>query len=325
MKRDELVLAGLLSLAMLAGQAGRAAGEIAVATGCSEAKDAAQAGQEAAQKAKAALKGAAAKVVLVFDSVGGGAAARQKVLDAAAKEFDASIVYGCSAYNAITIETVNASVGVLALGGDVQVEASMAPLEKDANGKDDYEACGRKIAEGLKDAAAKAKDAGKLLVLIGDCHVPSDDLLTKGVCSVLGEKFPVGGGAAMGGLTYCKGKVVPRSNLGLLIWGDFKISPSLMNSPSKDATDQVNVAGEAFKKAVAGDKDKLIMVFAFECGGRRGQMGAERPKELDLMKAVSGTAPIFGFYGSGEIGRKDGESAPMGVGFHISVCAMSRN
>ena len=325
MKRNEIVLAVVLSAAILAAMPGQAAGEMAVATGCSEAKDATQAGQEAAQKAKAALKGAAAEVVLVFDSVGGGQAAKQKVLDAVAKEFDASIVYGCAAYNAITIETVSASVGVLALGGDIEVEASLAPLVKGANGKNDYEACGRKNGEGLKDAAARSKDAGKLLVLIGDCHVPSDDLLTKGVCSVLGEKFPIGGGAAMGGLTYCKGKVVPRSNLGLLISGDFKVSPSLMNSPSKNSMDQVNVAAEAFKKAVADDKDKLIMVFAFECGGRRGQMGADRPKELGLMKAVSGKAPIFGFYGSGEIGRKDSKSAPRGVGFHISVCAISRN
>jgi len=324
MKRNEIVLAGLLSVAILAAMPGQAAGEIAVAAGCSEAKDAARAGQEAAQKAKAALKGAAAKVVLVFDSVSGGPAAKQKILDAVAKEFDVSIVYGCSAYNAITIETVSASVGVLALGGDIEVEASLAPLAKGANGKDDYEACGRKIGEGLKGAAVKAKDAGKLLVLIGDCHVPKNDLLTKGVCSVLGEKFPIGGGAAMGGLTYCKGKVVPRSNLGLLIWGDFKVSPSLMNSPSKNSMDQVNVAAAAFKKAVAGDKDKLIMVFVFECGGRRGKMGADRPKELDLMKAVSGKAPIFGFYGSGEIGRKDANSASRGVGYHISVCATSR-
>jgi hypothetical protein len=290
---------------------------IVAATGQSEKTDPAAAGDEAATKAKAALKDTAAKVVLVFDSLPGEADAKQKMLDAVAKQFDAAIIYGCSAYNAITQETVSATVGVLALGGDIQASVALAPVEKD-----DFKGAGVKIGEGLKDAAVKAGQAGKLLVLIGACHVPKDNDLTQGVLSVLGEKFPVAGGAAMGDLAYFQGKVQPMHDVGLLLSGDFKTVFSLRNSGSNDPMDQVNVARDAAKEAVGETKDKLVLLFTFECGGRRDQMGAERPKELDLIKAEAGACPIFGFYGSGEIGKK-GDKPAQGVGYHISVVAIT--
>lgn len=308
-----LLLSALALLVLpLAAQAG-----IVVATGQSEQTDPAAAGEQAAAMAKAALKDTPAKVVLVFDSIKGKADVKQKMLDAVAKHFDASIIYGCSAYNAITQETVNANVAVLALGGDVEAAAALAPVEKG-----DFKATGAKIGEQLKEAAAKAADNGKLLVLVGACHVPKDNDLTLGVLSVLGEKFPVAGGAAFQDLSYFQGKVQPMHDLGVLISGDFQTVFSLKNSSSKSAMDQVNVARDAAQEAVGDNKDKLVLLFTFECGGRRGQMGAERPKELDLIKAAAGPAPIFGFYGSGEIGKKSAEAPAQGVGFHISVVAI---
>ena len=296
--------------------AAAAEGKVVVACGHSEKTDAAAAGSEAAKQAKAALKGTAAKVVLVFDSIGGKADAKQKILDAIAKSFDASIIYGCSSYNAITPVGGSATVGVLALGGAVRADAALANLDGG------HEACGKKIGEALKDAEAKTKNRGRVLVLIGDCHVPANDKVVKGVCGVLGEKFPVAGGAAMGGWTYCKGKVVPKSNLGLLISGEFRCSFSLKKAKGNKPMDVVNAAGVAFREAIGKDKDKLALVFAFDCGGRRGQMGKDRPKELKLMKDAAGAAPVFGFYGSGETGPPDNDSAPRGVGFHICACAV---
>ncbi|MGB2820231.1 MAG: FIST C-terminal domain-containing protein, partial [Phycisphaerae bacterium] len=170
----------------------------------------------------------------------------------------------------------------------------------------------------------KAGEKGKVLILIGDCHVPANDKLVKGVCGVLGEKFPVAGGAAKGGLTYCKGKVVPKANLGLLLSGDFKCGFSAKKAPGgkPKPMEVVNTTGEAFKQAVGDNRDQVMVVLAFDCGGRRGQMGKDRPKELAEMKKVVGKAPIIGFYGSGETGPASTGAAPKGVGYHIVTVAL---
>ncbi len=60
------------------------------------------------------------------------------------------------------------------------------------------------------------------------------------------------------------------------------------------------------------------------CGGRRGKMLKDNSfaKEVEAMKAVAGDIPIFGFYGSGEIGHKDNDSPARGVGYSIAACAI---
>lgn len=292
-------------------------GALTIGVGHSELKGAAEAGEEAAKQAKAAFKGAKANVVLVFDCVGGGAKGKQTMLDAVAQCFDKSIIYGCSAYNAITQVSPSGTVGVLALGG-VHADAALSNLDGG------HEACGKRIGEALKGAAEKTKDHGRLLVLIGDCHYPINQKLVDGVCGVLGEKFPISGGAAKDGLTYSKGKVYTKSNLGLLISGDFTCRFAIKKAKTTKPMDVVNAAGDAFRKAIGDRKDKLQMVFAFDCGGRRGQMKDKRPLEVVQMKEAAGSAPIFGFYGSGETGRDGNDAPPKGVGYHICAAAIFR-
>ncbi len=326
MKSSKVILTGAVArvamvglLVMAAGIASARAAEkaVQVGTGYSVEEDAQKAGAEAAKKAKAALGDQKAKVVIVF---GLSKLDHAKMLEGVNSVFDPSVVYGCSAYNAITEEGNNGSVGVLALAGMIKVTTAIADV-KDK----DFEGCGKKIGEALKEAA-QVKDTGKLLIAIGDCHVPADDKVVKGICGVLGEKFPVIGGAATDGIVYCKGKVVGKAkNLGILITGEFTIGCSTLNEgpPDVHKNKVVAAAGQAFKNAVGDDKDKVVMMFAFDCGGRRTNMGKDRPDELKVMQAVVGKRmPIIGFYGSGEIGPKDNDSAPKGVGFHISACAL---
>ena len=47
------------------------------------------------------------------------------------------------------------------------------------------------------------------------------------------------------------------------------------------------------------------------------------PAELAAMKEAAGQIPLFGFYGNGEIGHKNNDTAPRGVANHISTCAIS--
>ena len=314
-----LVCAALAGLLVTAPRAAKAAEKtVCAGTGYSVDNDGLKAGTEAAKKAKESLGKAEAKLVLVFGNHKG--IDQAKILEGVTSVFDANIVYGCSAYNAITQYGNSGSAGVLALGGEIKVTTVLAPVE----GKD-FAACGKKIGEGLKEAS-KVKADGKFVVLIGDCHVKSNDKVVKGILGVLGEQFPVVGGAACGGITYFKGKLVGKAkNLGILITGNFQIGCSMLSKGPADVhkNEMVAAAGQAFKNAVGDDKDKTAGVFAFDCGGRRGKMGKDRPDELKVMQAVVGKdMPIIGFYGSGEMGIKDKGSPACGDGYHISACAI---
>ena len=326
MKRRKIVYGGRLACVVLAGLtiliAGGALGQAAsakksmlVGNGYSRLKHPQKAGAEAAAKANAALGGQQPKLVLVFDSVGKGAQGKQEMLAGVTSVFDPSIVYGCSAYAPITQDGNTGTVGVLALGGEVQVVPALAEV------KGDHQACGKKIGQALK-AARLPKSTGRLVLLFGACHVPNNDDLVRGLSSVLGQEFPVAGGAAMGDLLYHKGKVVPDSNLGLLLAGNFKCSFSAKNAPPEEKARVIAVAGEAAEQALGASRDRAMLVLAFDCGGRRGDMGGEVDKELQVMRKAVGNTPLFGFYGSGETGPKDNNSPPRGVGHHIIICAI---
>ncbi len=297
--------------------AASAFGAISAGNGYSAEKDPEKAGAEAAQKAKEAL-GGDAKVVLVFDSAGNKPADKEAMLKGVTSVFKPEIVYGCSAYAPITQESNTGTVGVLAIGGDVKVNVAVSDLEGG------HEACGKRIGEALKKASS-CDAPGRFVILVGDCHVPKNDPLVKGAYSVLGDKVGIAGGAAMGGFVYNEGECIGKEkNIGIMLCGDFTCSFSAKNAPGNKPDEVVAVAGEAAANAVGKDKDKLKLVFAFDCGGRRGQMKGAVDEELGLIKDAVGGAPIFGFYGSGETGPKDNDSPPCGVGFHIVICAISQ-
>ena len=292
-----------------------ASAAMTVGVGHSELIGGAAAGDQAAKQAKAALKGSEADVVLVFDCIEGLTTAKQAMLDAVCKHFDASKVHGCSAYNAITPAGPAGRVGVLALSG-VQADVALSDL---VGG---HKACGERIGEALKAPARKTKDRGQLLVLVGACHYPINQKLVDGVCGVLGRQFPVSGGAAKGDLTYCRGKVHANSNVGILISGPFSCGFAIKKAATTEPMDVVNQAGIAFRQAIGARKSDLQMVFAFDCGGRRGQMKDKRPLEVAQMTEAAGNVPVFGFYGSGETGRDGNKAPPQGVGYHICVAAL---
>lgn len=320
MKRYSVAVARLVALMACAGlmllmTASAQAKAIAVGNGLSLSKDAKAAGAEAAKKAKDALGDEQAKAVLVFHSQAL-AKGYEQVLEGVASVFDSSLIYGCGAYATLTQDGNDGHLAVLAIGGDVQVTAAVAQTA----GKQDDEACGKRIGDALKHPAAKGP--GKVLILFGDCHVPRDNQLVKGVCGVLGETFPVVGAAALNGDIYVKGEKVKKSNVGLLLTGNFTCGFGMKKDMSPEGL--INSARDTFKDAI-GDKKKVACVLVFDCGGRRGAMQKNKnfAKELEAMKEVAGDTPIFGFYGSGEIGCPATGAPPKGDGYHISACAIA--
>ncbi len=314
-----LAVVAIAALAMTAGNVladcGHCKAPMVVGNGYSTETDAKAAGAEAAEMAKKALGKEKAEVVLVFDSVGADAASKKAMLEGIASIFDARIIHGCSAYAPITQDCNTGTVGVMAIGGDVHIQTAVAPVGTG------HEACGKAIGEALK-AANKSDAPGQFVVLVGSCHVNKNNDLVKGVYGVLGEKYSIAGGAASKGeFVYSEGELVEgKVNLGVLISGNFTCSFAAGNGKGLEGV--IESAGEACKNALGENKKKAVTVFAFDCGGRRGSLKSDVPKELAAMKDVIGDLPLFGFYGSGETGPKDNDSPPAGVGYHVIICAI---
>ncbi len=288
---------------------------LGVGTGLSMKTDAQAAGIEAAKAAKAALGAQEPKLVLVYDAEA--IIDKAKMLEGVCSVFDASVVYGCPGYGPLTQESNQGNVGVLALGGDIGVSIAVAKTDGD------HQACGERIGTALLEAS-KTDAPGKLLLLFGDCHVPADDDLVKGVCSVLGETFPAIGGASRtepdkNGDVFTQGKIASGQNIGILLTGDFRCGFAMKKDNSPEGL--ITSARDAVKEAFAGQNPALA--FVFDCGGRRGKMEDNVPKELEAIKEVAGDVPLFGFYGSGEIGHLNNGTPSRGDGFHISVCALT--
>ncbi len=287
-----------------------------VGVGCSNAEDAKAAGTDAAVAAKKALGETEAKLVLVYHD-SSLFEDRTSMLKGVNSVFDASLVYGCSGYAPLSHLGGDSGVAVLALGGDIHIATAVS---KTAGKQDDLD-CGKRIGQTLK-AATPVDVTGRVVLLFGDCHVPRNDQVAKGLSTVIGDDVRVIGGAAYQGIGYAAGASVEGSNIGILISGDFTCDVSLQQDNSPDGL--VASARKAFEEAIGEDDDKVQLVFAFDCGGRRASMLkiGNFPAELQAMKRVAGDSPFFGFFGSGEIGCKSATSTPRGVGHHISTCAI---
>ncbi len=289
-------------------------GRLIFTTGVSRLADARRAGREAAKHARSGLGEAPAKVVLVFDRTGD----RDQMLQGIGEVFAPSLIHGCSSYAPITEAANDGTVGVLAIGGRVSVATVMMPLQSG-----NYHATGKAIGRSLEPVSTATDDPGKLLLLFGKCHVPMNNRLVTGVRSVLGDVFPiVGGAAADGEWVYYQGRTARRANVAVLLSGDFACGFSTQGADNEQAVAETSKAAVA--AAIGAQRDQTLAVFAFNCGGRHQPQGGGLQKEMLAFQEVLGDTPLFGFYGSGEIGpAKTGDPA-RGVGMHIAACAVKQ-
>ncbi len=310
-----VVLASVVHLAAY----GAPAPQLAAATGASSAVDPEQAGAEAAKAALKGLNGAEPVLVLVFDHMPGALAEKEALLKGVSTAFDPSLVYGSDAFGHPITEAGNSgTVAVLALSGPLTVHSAVAAVGGN------HRACGERIGAGLQEAA-KADAPGRLVVLLGECHVPANADLVQGVNAVLGADFPVVGAAhPLGGYLYCQGKVSQDTGMALLLTGDFRCGYSLRNGDGVEGI--ITSAGEAAREAVGDGGGRLAALLAFDCAGRMAALGdaPTRTRELEAIKAQAAGKPVFGFYSSGEIGLRPGSKTPEGVGLHLSTCALLR-
>lgn len=255
--------------------------------------------------------------MLVFESYKG-KENKQAVVNALSELFPKEKIYGCSSYGPLTTQgfAKEDAVGVLAIGGEgVKVVAVKAD-----NASSDY----RKAGSSLARALGKPEPKESLLLLFGNCHVPSNDKVVKGVQEVLGKTFPVVGGSARGAdpLSYFRGEVYPNSVIRILITAPMKIS--LIRARSKVTEEEVlGSALDAMEEVLDELEGSPNLVFAFECGGRQGALKDVTKEHRILAKALPKGTALFGFYGSGEIGPTATGAPSEGVGFHIVIGAIA--
>lgn len=287
----------------------------------------------AADSAKARLGGVPAKVVFVVFKEGE-VTDCPGALKQIATVFDSSIIFGTrSVSDANAILTVNGRTDktiVMAIGGAVQCTSAIATLTV----VDDTTAqqnCGKAIGDALKSKIAQIPAGnGKFIVLYGDCHVPLDNDLTKGLISTLTDKkFPIVGNASkwvmQRGKIYESGK-----NMGLLIWGDFNVHSGMAfdyEYPNNTAPACVQKAYIALQRAgVDTAKVRPDFCLVNNCRGRFGTISSAElaQKEADTIRHTLGmNVPLIGIYGSGEIGNKTDSTSSEGAGNSISVLTLT--
>ena len=299
---------------------------VKVGTGCSEAKDAKGAGAEAAAQAKAAWGEGAPKIVFVFAAR---SLLKPELVEGVAQHFDKALIYGCEGYAPVTTtgnfaelgHTIPTGVAVLALGGDISVTAASEPVTEGPDKKAAFASSGEKLGVALKGAVEVAKES-RIIITFGNQHVGDNQPFMEGFYKGTGVTLPVVGAAAggQGSKEIVKGEIVTGVNVAVLVSGSFKLGVGLAGGNDNLASK----ATEAFTSATKEHGVKPVAVFVFDCGGRRGTMlkQKELANEFSNMKKVVPEAPLFGFYGGGEIGTVSLDKPSKGVGFHIAVAAI---
>lgn len=318
MKRVTLFLGMAATCGMLYAQG------VKVGTGCSEVKDAKGAGAEAAAQAKAAWGEGTPKIVFAARSL-----LKPELVEGVAQHFDKALIYGCEGYSPVTTtgnyselgHTIPNGVAVLALGGDLSVTAASEPVAAGPDKKAAFQSSGEKLGAAMKGAVEAAKQ-GRIVITFGNQHVGDNQPFMDGFYKGTGVTLPVVGAAAggQGSKAIVKGEIVTGVNIAVLLSGTFKLGVGLAGGNDNLAAK----ATEAFTRATKEHGVKPAAVFVFDCGGRRGTMlkQKELANEYSNMKKVVPEAPLFGFYGGGEIGTVALDKPSKGVGFHIAVAAI---
>ena len=331
MRIQDRTIAALLTMCMMNLFAGSAtAGEnargvLTCGTGQSALSDAHLAGAEAAKLAQAALGHGKPKLVVVF-------AARRLVgselAAGVAEVFDRGLIYGGEGYSPLSEagnfpdqgHTITNGVAVLALGGDVYVQA-VAEAVRQENGRADFAGCGRRIGEALKVATDRPAP-GKLIFTFGNQHVGDNQPFVEGLLKALGTPVPVVGAATGGGNAreIVQGAVTNGVNVAVLLHGNFKLGVGL----SSGGADLVANTEKALIAACAACPGKPALALVFDCGGRRGDLVQQKKiaDEFAVMKKIVPDSPIFGFYGGGEIGTTNVAAPSRGVGYHVAAAAL---
>lgn len=294
-----------------------------IGVGTSSLADPEAAGAEAAKQAKAGLGGEPAKFVFV------GAAEAQltpALLRGVLAHFDAATVYGCQVTSPLTPETnfpdvktidVTVGVGVLALGGGMEVE--VFSHKTDTNADDPYYEAGQSLGDLARPSLERSKSPGRLLLTFGDQYNGSNIEFVNGLNDSLEEIYPIIGAAAGNNTAkeIVKGEIVTGENLVVFLGGDFRLGQSM-----RGGTHTPETADETLSHAISqGGGAEPFFALIFNCRRRRQGMidRQQLGEEHAAMKKDLPGIPFFGFYAPGEVGAEANGQRAKGAGFTVST------
>lgn len=316
----------LLALTPLSAAAGAPAGWDS-GVGSSALVDPYAAGDEAASRARAKLKGGAKFVMVV--------AAEQQItqalVDGVAKHFPREIIHGGQATSPLTREgnfpefgslDIPAGVAVWALGGDADIAFAHTETKSPVVSTEDvYYEAGTLLAAELRRFIESSRRPGRLVVTWGDQYTGSNTSFVRGLNEGLGAPCPVAG-AASGNVTakeIIAGEIVTGVNAALAVAGDFRLGQSMGGGAHAPAT-AGRIVGEA---VAAGGGGEPFFALVFNCRRRRRIMidSGELAEELEAVNARLPGVDYFGYYGPGEVGSAATGEPAQGMGFTVSATA----
>lgn len=299
---------------------------IAAGVGHSFSEDSFEAGRQAVDAALASMKGVPPKVAIVFAAR---ARFNDQLIAGIATQIPADLIVGAECHSPLVSSSnfhetgrggdhANAlnGVAVLVLGGSTEVSMAFETLPAQP-AQADVEACAHTLGATLKSNIHTANHENVLITFgFQTLGGKMNEALVRGLVDGLGTQLPVIGGSSgfhptTSRIVY-KGQRYENGNVALLLSGDFEICSAL------ETGKEAELADKALKAVLAQDRDKVALVLAANCCGRRGAMTREKTMatEAGYIKSNMGTIPLFGLYGGGEIGTTpDGQIQAVGYTF----------
>lgn len=313
--------------------------------------DAAKAGEIAARQARQAYGEGEPKLVLVMAAA---PMVTPEMLDGVARHWPRALIYGGQVSATLTPFSnhpdarkidIDQGVAVLALGGNLDVDAVAEPTPFELDPRDaarelnveydeedtvylPYRLAGRRLGARILPAVNASTRPGKLIWTQGDQFTGSNVPFAAGLVESLapaktadGAPVPIVGGAS-GNQTakeIVAGQIRTGVNYAVFIGGDFRLGMTRMGGVHAPET-----ADKALATALEqGDGAEPFFAFIYNCRRRRTGMMRDNnlAEEHALMRARLGGAPFFGAYGPGEIGALRVGQASEGTGFSV-VSAM---
>jgi len=297
-----------------------------------------EAGQTAAQRAKAGVGDASVQAVVISECFEE-ATRKEKVLAGVCSVFDEALVFGSSTYGSFTqagsVSDESACVMVIA-GEDIAVEsacqrelgtAMLNPADHEDQIRDLLLEAGASLAGKLSRS-----NACRLMIVIADAHSPKNGHLIEGMHSVVGADFPLIGGSANKNagqaFVYYQGEMLADSAIALMLSGEFEVALAGSSAKTNDAV--ITTARQASARALEGLQDKgacPAAAFAFDCAGRKGKLDNVGDELTAIQESLGCDMPLFGSYNAGEIGPADvtdkkPDVLSSGVGWHIMVAVI---
>ena len=286
--------------------------------GGSDLTDPVVAASEAAKGISSRIGKETIKAVLVFESFGTDQHQREQMLDVLSEYFPAETIYGSNGFGPITNQSNRIKISIAVFTGDLEVASDISDLGEDCSR---YEQAGKQLKEFVSGRISALPEKGNdLAILLGDMHVPDNDIvagqfseISDAGCTVVGAAHP------RKGFLYYKGKIYRKHCMCLHFHGDFNCRVSMGRSDGIEGVVEsaANVSRQTAKIAA---KPEIVMVF--NCASRQAVMGKEIMRELYAIKSVFDETAICGFYSSGEIGYIPEQKQACGRGQMISVCSI---